>query len=224
MQIACHLTLLLCRSSSLGLTLDPQLIRDLTVLITSSTVRPHFCTPARRPFEPLCPFPVVLSCFSSYVFAHVFLICCFSSSKPTPCIITAAVTAVSVFRESQLHLKATHMLAFTIHLICTAQPYQHSCCQTTVRSASILWRYTERKRIHAGCRHGFGGCEAASHQWLLHCGLPGRPRGRWPHQGLSWCRSHLSRPSNTTIVTLTHCSGVICLAYIACWYHTAHLY
>lgn len=29
------------RDGTLGLTLDPQLIRDLTVLITSSTVRKH---------------------------------------------------------------------------------------------------------------------------------------------------------------------------------------
>ena len=41
----CHATVILsCRSSSLGLTLDPQLIRDLTVLITSSTVRFHSIT------------------------------------------------------------------------------------------------------------------------------------------------------------------------------------
>ena len=32
-----------CRSSSVGLTLDPQLIRDLTVLITSSTVGYFTC-------------------------------------------------------------------------------------------------------------------------------------------------------------------------------------
>jgi len=29
---------ILCRDSQMGLTLDPQLVRDLTVLITSSTV------------------------------------------------------------------------------------------------------------------------------------------------------------------------------------------
>ena len=38
-----------CRDSAMGLTLDPQLIRDLTVLITSSTVGGMVLEALRQP-------------------------------------------------------------------------------------------------------------------------------------------------------------------------------
>lgn len=38
MQVGSDAAVDACRDGTLGLTLDPQLIRDLTVLITSSTV------------------------------------------------------------------------------------------------------------------------------------------------------------------------------------------